>query len=181
MVSHGHWQAISMSSLPDSQLDFNLEHAIEAFTTRMKAVDSLHWKTFMLTCGQHGNLTAKSRKVSECCPNMCCVKWQWVSTCLPGCVSRFSNRVSLGVPGSNFTWQNSCLLPISISLISLRFQASSEWCAISWTSSWQCESRAQRRDFLFASESQICYIAIVSSENLSPLSGEHRSSNWMAA
>ena len=35
---HGHWQAISMSSLPDSQIGFNLEHAAEALTTRMKAV-----------------------------------------------------------------------------------------------------------------------------------------------
>jgi hypothetical protein len=25
----------------------------------------------MLTCGQHGEFTAKRTKVSECCPNMC--------------------------------------------------------------------------------------------------------------
>jgi hypothetical protein len=35
---HRHWQAISMSSLPDSKIGFNLEHAAEALTTRMKAV-----------------------------------------------------------------------------------------------------------------------------------------------
>ena len=35
---HRHWQAIRMSSLPDSKIGFNLEHAAEALTTRMKAV-----------------------------------------------------------------------------------------------------------------------------------------------